>query len=164
MFVCLDLSDMFLFLFTFYHGMKITIWGTCETPPFLKDDRCFYAQKSYRYGTIFPSACLIGLIVFGWAACEPVFRGVFKCVLFKACRRLFLCCSQIDYQQIGCQIASPMSPEMVTILFLSDGYYVFFFYLLVVLLLGVGRYGFSCHVDSKFHMMIFYGVNSSKVE
>lgn len=52
---------------------------------------------------------------------------------------------------------------MATILFLSDGY-VFFFYLLVVLLLRVGRYGFSCHVDSKFHMMIFYGVNSSDVK
>ena len=122
-------------------------WGNMWNTPFPKIITCFHTQKLYKDRTIFLR------FFFDWpdfVRLGRVWTGFWMCVLFNTCRRLFLCWSQIDSQQIGRQTASPMSPEMVTILFLSAGD-VFSFQLLVVLLFRVGRYyGFSFDFDSTY--------------
>lgn len=67
------------------HGIKITIEGTCETPPSQKLLRVFTRRSCTRTGRFSYVFFLIGLILFGWAACEPAFGCVFSSTLVDGC-------------------------------------------------------------------------------
>ena len=149
----------FFFSLSTGRGMKITIWGTCVTQSSQKSLRVF-TRRSRRDD--FPMCLLFGLILLGWATCEP---GFWMCSL----QRLSTVVPLLEpnwLSKIDCQIlmAGPRCLEMV-----SDFW--------VVVMCCPFNIGLFCRLELeemvavviliekwKVHTMTFYGVNCSDVK